>query len=329
MNDLISIIVPVYNVEPYLRKCVDSILAQTYTNLEVILVDDGSPDNCGAICDEYAARDERVRVIHKENGGLSDARNAGLNIMNGSYVAFVDSDDWIEPEMYKRLMSIMHRYHADMAFGGVTDDCIREGQYVSVKTSDYGETPCAEDAIAAMRRYFYGSWAAWDKLYRADLFRTIRYPVGEINEDEAIVLQLLDQCERVCYTNEVFYHYIHRESGESITSSGFSKKKLVWQRHCRDNLAFVRAKYPELETAAAKRYRNSILWSMSEIAMLPDRISYRADIEELMIALKENKELFDGIPFDLKKERIRYQAILRLGFEVYAILLRTKRRITL
>ena len=325
MNDLISVIVPVYNVEPYLRKCADSILAQTYTNLEVILVDDGSPDNCGAICDEYAARDERVRVIHKENGGLSDARNAGLNIMNGSYVAFVDSDDWIEPEMYERLMSIMHRYHADMAFGGVTDDCIREGQYVSVKTSDYGETPCAEDAIAAMRRYFYGSWAAWDKLYRADLFRTIRYPVGEINEDEAIVLQLLDQCERVCYTNEVFYHYIHRESGESITSSGFSKKKLAWQRHCRDNLAFVRAKYPELETAAAKRYRDSIMWSLSEIVMLPAWKAFQPDIQEMISELRNNSLLFKRVGYQNAKEALRVQALTRFGFSVYAKLLRLKR----
>ena len=107
MIDLISVIVPVYNVEPYLRKCVDSILAQSYSNLEVILVDDGSPDGCGAICDEYAAKDARVRVIHKPNGGVSDARNAGLDIMTGDYVAFVDSDDWVEADMYRTLLTQM------------------------------------------------------------------------------------------------------------------------------------------------------------------------------------------------------------------------------
>jgi glycosyltransferase involved in cell wall biosynthesis len=231
MEPLISVIVPVYNVEPYLRKCVDSILNQTYRNLEVILVDDGSPDNCGAICDEYAARDTRIKVIHKTNGGLSDARNAGLDIMAGDYVAFVDSDDWIEPSMYKRLLALLLRYDADLAFGGVSDDLEQGEAITTVKQSNYGNTPFSESSVAAMRRYFQGSWAAWDKLYKAELFDTIRFPVGEINEDEAIVLHLLDRCKTVCYTNEIFYHYMRRPTGQSITSSAFSLKKLVWVKH--------------------------------------------------------------------------------------------------
>ena len=206
-NKLISVIVPVYKVEPYIHKCLDSILAQTYQNLEIILVDDGSPDSCGKICDEYVARDPRIKVIHKPNGGLSDARNAGLDVCTGEYIGFVDSDDWIEPHMYQRLYELIQQFNADMAFGGVADDVLQGNIVRTVKTSDYGETPFAEDNVAAMRRYFHGSWAAWDKLYRAELFREIRYPVGEINEDEAIVLPLLDRCNAVCYTNEVFYHY--------------------------------------------------------------------------------------------------------------------------
>lgn len=264
-NQLISIIVPVYKVEPYLRKCVDSILAQTYRNLEIILVDDGSPDNCGAICDEYAGKDSRVKVIHKENGGLSDARNAGMEIMSGKYVAFVDSDDWIEPQMYQRLLELMEHYEAEMAFAGVADEVLQDGAVHTVKTSNYGNTPFAEDKIAAMRRYFLGSWAAWDKLYRADLFDGIWYPVGEINEDEAIVLLLLDRCNKVCYTNELFYHYVRRIDGTSITTSSFSEKKMVWVKHCRDNLAFIREKYPQLEEYAVARYRSSVLWILREL----------------------------------------------------------------
>ena len=267
MSRKISVIVPVYKVEPYLRKCVDSILNQTYTNLEIILVDDGSPDSCGAICDEYARKDSRVRVIHKPNGGLSDARNAGMDIMTGSLVGFVDSDDWIEPQMYQRLYELMEQFDADMAFGGVADDVVEDGIVRTVKVSDYGDTPFAEEKRVAMRRYFHGSWAAWDKLYRAELFDGIRYPVGEINEDEAIVLHLLDRCRQVCYTNEVFYHYIRRMDGSSITTASFSEKKLAWAKHCRDNLAFIRAKYPQLEQDALARYRGSILWLMREIAL--------------------------------------------------------------
>lgn len=268
MLPLISVIVPVYKVEPYLCKCVDSILAQTHTNLEIILVDDGSPDNCGAICDEYAKADPRIKVIHKKNGGLSDARNAGMDIMTGKYVAFVDSDDWIEPDMYRRLLEFLEHYDADMAFGGVADDVVRNDTVETAKVSDYGDTPFAEDKISAMKRYFNGSWAAWDKLYRAELFDGIRYPVGEINEDEAIVLHLLERCKQVCYTNEVFYHYMKRADGTSITSAAYSEKKTVWVKHCRDNLEFIREKHPELEEYALARYRGSLIWSLTQISLM-------------------------------------------------------------
>ena len=122
MTSTISIIVPVYKVEPYLRKCVDSILAQTYKNLEIILVDDGSPDNCPALCAQYAKEDPRVRVIHKENGGVSTARNAGLDAATGEYVTFVDSDDWIDPDMYVSMMTRIREYGCD----AVLCDCLKE-----------------------------------------------------------------------------------------------------------------------------------------------------------------------------------------------------------
>ena len=165
MQPLISIIVPVYKVEPYLRRCVDSILNQTYRNLEVILVDDGSPDNCGSICDAYAKQDSRVKVIHKENGGLSSARNAGLDVMSGAYVGFVDSDDWIEPHMYESLLKLMEKFDAQMALGGVADEMLYDGTLTTVKISDYGHTPFAENHNNALKRFFQGSWAAWDKLF--------------------------------------------------------------------------------------------------------------------------------------------------------------------
>ena len=111
----ISVIVPVYKVEPYLRKCLDSIINQTYRNLQIILVDDGSPDNCGAICDEYASKDSRIEVIHQENGGVSAARNAGLKLAAGDYIGWVDSDDWIEPDMYAYMLENMQKYEADIA----------------------------------------------------------------------------------------------------------------------------------------------------------------------------------------------------------------------
>lgn len=325
-NKKISVIVPVYKVESYLHKCIDSILNQTYTNLEIILVDDGSPDRCPAICDEYAEKDQRIRVIHKKNGGLSDARNAGLDIMTGDYVAFVDSDDWIEPDMYETLIASLCMFNADMAFGGVADDLEQNGTVTEVKTSNYGEKPFSENKLAAMKRYFYGSWAAWDKLYKAELFDEIRYPLGEINEDEAIVLQLLEHCEIVCYTNKVFYHYIRRMDGHSITTSSFSVKKLDWYRHCKANLEWIKEHHPELTDAAAARYRSSILWSLTEIALSNE--SYPDSIRDLLSDLHQNETLFKNIPFSYPSDSIRMWFLLHFPFDFYSILIRLKRRIS-
>ena len=319
---LISVIVPIYKVEPYLRKCVDSIINQSYRNLEIILVDDGSPDNCGAICDEYAAKDSRIKVIHKPNGGLSDARNAGMDIMSGDYVAFVDSDDWIEPNMYERLLQLITEYQADIAVGGVTDDFEYNNQITSTKVSDYGSVPFAESNTNAMRRYFHTSCAAWDKLYKADLFDGIRYPVGEINEDEAIVLHILARCSKVCYTSEIFYHYMHRNSGATITSSPFSIKKLAWQRHCISNLEFIRTHYPDLEQDAAKRCRDSLMWSLTEIALAEE--SFDSAKKDMLRVLKENRALFRKCEFSFPQDRIRL-FLLTYAPSVYEFAIRLKR----
>ena len=322
-NELISVIVPVYKVEPYLHKCVDSILGQTYQNLEVILVDDGSPDRCGQICDEYAEKDSRVKVIHKPNGGLSDARNAGMDVMTGRYVGFVDSDDWIEPVMYERLLELIHHFDADIAFGGVADDLEQDGKITTTKVSNYGEIPFFESSVDAMRRYFHGSWSAWDKLYKADIFNDLRYPVGEINEDEAIVLQVLSRAETVCYTNEVFYHYMRRLTGQSITTSSFSPKKLIWQKHCADNLAFVQKNYPELELDAAKRYRDSLLWSLTEIALSEN--DFTEETAYLLKELRICKHLFWKAPFTYSQNKIRMAILLCTPFSLYRKLIKIKR----
>lgn len=323
MNSLISVIVPIYKVEKYLRKCIELILSQTYTNLEIILVDDGSPDKCGEICDEYEKKDSRIKVIHKKNGGLSDARNAGLDIMAGNYVAFVDSDDWIEPQMYEHLLAKLHYFHADISIGGVSCDLDDNGIINTEKIVSYDSAPFSEGNVETMHRFFTTSWAAWDKLYKADLFRDIRYPVGEINEDEAIVLQLLSKCTRVCYTNEVFYHYMRRPSSGSITAANFSVKKLAWQAHCRDNLEFVQAHYPSLVSDAAARYRGSLLWSLTEIALSDE--DYTGETQALLSALQSQKKLFCAAPFSYRQDRLRMWLLLHVPFSVYRAIIRFRR----
>lgn len=318
MNDLISIIVPIYNVESYLTKCIESIINQTYKKLEIILVDDGSPDNCGRICDDYAKKDNRVVVIHKQNGGLSDARNAGIEIMKGQYVGFVDSDDWIEPDMYEILLRNLKKFNAEMSFGGVADDLVTDGGVTTVKVSDYGKEPFAESERDAMKRYFCGSWAAWDKLYKAELFEDVRYPVGEINEDEAIVLQLLSKCNRVCYTNQIFYHYMKRENSKSITSTGWNRKKLAWCDHCEKNMFFTMKNYEELVLYARQRYCSSLIWALNNMTENPKE--YLDLIPHYRKKLQNEMKKRPKVQISSKKEKIRAYALVYC-FNVYSIVI--------
>lgn len=311
--DLISVIVPIYNVEPYLRRCVDSILAQKYRDLEIILVDDGSPDDCPQICDEYAAQDERIKVIHKANGGLSSARNAGLDIASGNWVSFIDSDDWIEPDMYEILLRNAINTNAEISVGGVNDEVVYKDAVTVTKTTYHGVLKTETlSPVEAMARYFTTSWAAWDKIYRKELFQTIRFPVGEINEDEAIVLKLLDSCTTIAYTNQVFYHYIHR--AQSITTSTFSEKKLAWYRHCQDNLRWIQQYHPELAAFAEKRLCASILWTLREIALSPQNYDEIADSLQQDIRLNYHKFFKCALS---RSERRRLLVLRFLPFQIY------------
>lgn len=316
MEPLISVIVPVYNVEPYLRKCVDSILNQTYRNLEVILVDDGSPDVCPAICDEYAAMDNRVRVIHKENGGLSDARNVGMETASGEYLTFVDSDDLLPIEAVETMMNIAIAERADLVIGGYNRFAdVPEGSG-NVETSVQRWTP-----VEAMEDMLRNGCASWARLYRRELHQSIQFPVGEINEDEAIVLPLLEKCGTIAVTNAVVYHYRCRP--ESITTAGFSVKRMDWPKHCRENLKCIKANHPLLEAAAAARYRGSLLWTLTEIAL--SNKDYKQYARQMIQELKNNRQLFMGTEFAYPQDKIRMMILMHLPFGFYRWMIRVKR----
>ena len=219
---LISVIVPVYKVEPYLRKCVDSILAQTYKNLEIILVDDGSPDNCPAICDEYAEKDPRVTVLHKENGGQASARNRGLDICLGDYIAFVDSDDYIEPDMYSDMLEKLIETGSDMALCG----CFEFGATVKLPNNTE-ETVDTSGLIRSLANFRNFPHVMWNKLCTRELWcgeTPLRFPEGMIFEDFYIMLDLVKRCEKAVFIPQAYYHYVYRP--ESTTNAVFSRKKL-------------------------------------------------------------------------------------------------------
>lgn len=235
----ISVIVPIYKVEAYLERCVRSICCQTYQNLEIILVDDGSPDRCGAICDALAQQDARICVIHKKNGGLSDARNAGIEKASGEYIAFLDSDDWYDVAMLETLYRLCEENNAEIA------ECSYRNiyeNYTVAETSSCGAvmefTPA--QAIESNLDWKYCKPVAWNKLYRADIIGDIRYPVGKIHEDEFTTHLFYLAATKIMYVDIALVNYEHRNLG-SITArfkpknldvcEAFREKiHLVWSR---------------------------------------------------------------------------------------------------
>ena len=206
----ISIIVPIYKVEKYLPTCLDSILAQTYRNLEIILVDDGSPDGCGSICDAYGAKDSRIRVFHQSNGGVAAARNAGLDAARGDWIGWVDSDDWIEPDMFAYLLENALAAQADICVCGRFEE-------LRSRTAYFGRTEYAlldqKSAMKALLEERYMDSALYDKMWRRELFQDIRFTVGQTYEDLAAVHRLFAKAEKVLFLSEPKYHYRRRDDG--------------------------------------------------------------------------------------------------------------------
>lgn len=236
---LISVIVPIYKVEPYLRRCVDSILSQTYSNLEVILVDDGSPDLCPQICDEYAELDKRVKVVHKENGGQASARNAALDICKGEFVSFVDSDDFVSDVFVELLYRAAVEGSTDVAMSSFSFFHIDEKKTltasldkidVHVKSLDEVLELCS--ALSLYEHMLVN--CCWNKLYRASLFCDIRFPEGKIYEDTATVFKLLYKCSSISFVDAPLYGYFLRPGSTSCDQS-FSERYL----DCLDALKYA------------------------------------------------------------------------------------------
>lgn len=207
----VSIIIPVYNVETYLERSINSILAQTYANIEILLIDDGSTDRSPQICDEYAAKDNRIVVIHKKNGGQGDARNHGLDICKGDYISFVDSDDWIEPAYIDELLKTALNAEADIAICELKRTRSPEEKRTLKKIYQQCYTPAEAISRLFSKREvsFIGPVC---KIYKRHLFKTIRFPVGKYHEDEFFSYLALYSASKIAYTSEILYYYFQREN---------------------------------------------------------------------------------------------------------------------
>ena len=278
MNRLVSVIVPIYKVEQYLTHCVNTIVNQSYSNLEIILVDDGSPDNCGKMCDEFAEQDRRIKVIHKQNGGLSDARNAGIDIATGDYITFIDSDDYVMLDMIESLMSIIAKENVDIAqcnFIRNKNDSIGELQHESSQSEKF--TVYFETKMSAYLKDKKINTAACGKIYKGSLFYEIRFPVGRLHEDVFTTYKLIHEAESVAVTDYV--GYVYRINENSITTSKFSPKKLDSVYGEIERAEFIKKNYHDLR----KQAYSGIIYACNQCLLQMAKASYRGKNEDVFL----------------------------------------------
>lgn len=235
----ISVIIPVYNVEKYLKRCLDSIVNQTYKNLEIILVDDGSTDKSGNICDEYAAKDKRIIVIHKENGGVSSARNKGLDICIGDYISFIDSDDWIEEDFFEYVVN--NAKDNDLL---IFDYYITNGK--STKWIKYRKTKfeiSKDECLIELTKAKLQSYL-WVMIFKSELFYNIRFPQNRNYEDQAIMHLHIDKCQKIKYCNKAFYNYYQNPKGITHTVNYKNYRDFLYVNILRGR--FLKKKYPKV-----------------------------------------------------------------------------------
>ncbi len=257
MNPLISVIVPVYKVEKYLERCVNSIRRQSYENLEILLIDDGSPDGCGLLCDGFAEEDRRIKVIHKENGGLSSARNDGIDIAGGEYLIFVDSDDFLAGDFVKVLYEALCETGSDIAqckWEYVTGDKILREEEPG-ENYVYTGHEMLKNLYIPDGAYFV---VAWNKLYKRELFAAVRYPEGRIHEDEATTYKIFDGTDKAVFVDRFLYGYYKAE--KSITRNSFYLKRLDWLTAMEERIEYFKGKkYDDLVVPTIKAYADGAI----------------------------------------------------------------------
>lgn len=288
----ISVIIPVYNVQKYLSRCLMSVITQTYNQLEIILIDDGSTDNSGKICDEYAKNDARISVIHKKNGGLSDARNVGIEKATAKYITFIDSDDYIHPNFIEKMYDLIIQYDADIVSVSSKSTSKAENIFVHSDKTEY-ENPKSFSTREAFEMLCYQkglTHSIWGKLYRKELFNNVRFPKGKLYEDEATFYLLLAESKCTVCINEKLYAYFQRKDG--IIRSAFNPQKMDYIRHTEQLKMYVEKTYPELKNAAISK----LLWSNLHIWLqINNKREFQKEYSEIEETIKRYRHivLFD------------------------------------
>lgn len=289
-EEIISVIVPVYKVEKYIRKCIDSIINQTYKNLEIILVDDGSPDNCPQICDEYAQKDSRIKVIHQENMGVSVARNNGLDIATGKYIGFVDSDDYIESTMFEDLLDALVNNDAQMSicnFNVITDkEKYIRNKYPNTKT--YNKKEILRELILDKNIQSY----PWNKLYTKTLFEKIKFPAGKNYEDIGTTFYLIEQCEKIQLIGKAEYNYINRS--DSIVFNVKEKTVVDYLDIIMKRYEYIYQKYEDLRNCNFYYLAKTLITANNDIKRIEEPSkNLKAKYDEIYLKVKENFSIYE------------------------------------
>lgn len=318
MNPKISVVLPVYRVEPYLESCIESIRRQTYRNLEIILVDDGSPDGCPAICDAFAKKDNRIRVIHKENGGLSDARNAGTSKATGEYITFVDSDDLVEDTYVEYLYGLIEKYNCNMSL------CTHTVKFENGKEIRYGdgsdEMLSAHDCLSRMLYHDVIDTSAWGKMYETGMAKTILYPKGMLFEDIGTTYRFFMESRQIACGYRSQYVYMQRKN--SIVSGTFNPHKLdllvMTDRMAED----VKKTYPDLSNAVLRR---RVYARFSTLNQMLDVDGYDKERKEIIAFIKQYKKEVLADKKTPKRDRIAMH-ILAISYPVYRLIWKLVKR---
>lgn len=323
MEDLISVIVPVFNSEKFLDRCINSIINQTYKNLEIILVDDGSTDNSGKICDDYAIKDKRIKVIHKKNGGASSARNAGIDLSKGKYIGFVDSDDWIEKDTYEILYNLIEKYSTKIVCCGRFDVDSKTGIRQIGLCPTEEKIITAEEMLADIFTWNNCDLSPCDKLFDATLFTENRFPDGMVCEDVGIMYKIISEAEKVLICDIPLYNYYHHNN--SVTTSKFSEKTFHFSIHTEKIVNYIKQHHPNIIEYALYFRIKSIIYSITSIAKQKKEIfnKYKDEYDKYL------KELYSYRKFCFKSKFFNFREkilLILLYFRVYRFLSIVKNR---
>ena len=319
MEELISVIVPIYKVESYLNRCVQSIVDQTYKNLEIILVDDGSPDHCPQICEQWKERDKRIKVIHKENGGLSDARNAGLTIRTGQYICFVDSDDWIHREYIVDLYNSLKENNASIS---ACDICITDKKINDNFTCDYViEQYNTEQALKTLIQGVKFRAVVWNKLYSADVIKDEFFEVGKFHEDEFFTYRVIAKAKKLVYIEKKLYYYFQRNG--SIMASISSKHLDILDAYL-NRIEFLNKRFKNLYYIGKLNYCITCIYLYDSMMQ-----SNLKDKKKNLKKIKNYRKKLNFNPNELKKYSVKekiYIILSRWSLDLLCRITASKRR---